>query len=304
MNPIYISKENPLYKLYEEIRKLEKGELTFEEGYEVYSKRIFEQLNHHFITMKSKIFDSIYNNKDVACIPRIYHYTDWESVWEYFIPVGLNYENRIRWHRIFVKIENEMSQEKVENARKNIVGKPWQSPGIIDGETIFIVSRQGFAKGGIKQGNSVIYVVVDKDPFRVVMRITAMVTNAIWKRFLGFLRSIKMNWQFFVPKVQDFVNINELLKYISLIYKKIYNIRENILRYSLNVRKTFETFFNCFRKFIDNLKSLKETIHYRNMIKKMIEELKKMENLEPSDYEIPGPKEILKALVPIITKTK
>jgi len=300
MKPIYVSKKDPLYKLFEEIRKLENKEVIFEEGYEVYSKRIFEQLNHYFIPMKSKIFDSIYNNKDVAYIPRIYHYTDWESVWEYFIPVGLNYENRIRWHRIFVKVENEMNQSKVEKARKDLVNKPWQSPGIVDGETIFIVSRQGFAKGGIKSNNSVVYVIVDKDPFKVAMRITAMVTNVIWKRFLGFLRSIKMPYEFFVPKIQDFVNIKELKEYISLIYNKIKNIRERISYYSSNIIKTFESFKNAFKKFIYNLESLKETIEYRLSLKYFVENLKRKEFKEISDYEIPKPNEILKVLIPII----
>jgi hypothetical protein len=304
MNPIYISKENPLYKLYEEIKKLEKGELTFEEGYEVYSKRIFEQLNYYLIPMKARIFDHIYNNNDAHGIPRIYHYTDFESVWEYYIPVGLNYENRIRYHRIFVKVVDKMNQDQVENARNEIVGKPWQSPGIIDGETIFLASRQGFAKGGIKSNNSVIYVIVDKDPFKVAMRILAFITNAIWKRFLAFLRSIKMNWQFFIPKVQDFININELCKYISLIYNKIYSIREKVRFYSQNIRKTFDSFENCFKKFIDNLKQLKDTIEYRLSLKAFIENLKNKQSQEISDYEIPGPKEILKALVPIIAKTK
>jgi hypothetical protein len=300
MNPIYISKKDPLFKLYYEIRKLENKEVIFEEGYELYAKRIFEQLNHYFIPMKSKIFDSIYNNKDVAYIPRIYHYTDWESVWEYYIPVGLNYENRIRWHRIFVKIENEMNQSKVENARKELVNKPWQIPGIVDGETIFIVSRQGFAKGGIKSNNSVVYVIVDKDPFRVAMRIIAMVTNVIWKRFLGFLRSIKMPYEFFVPKIQDFVNIKELKEYISLIYNKIKNIRERISYYSSNIIKTFESFKNAFKKFIDNLESLKETIEYRLSLKYFVDNLKRKEFKEISDYEVPKPNEILKVLIPII----
>jgi hypothetical protein len=57
----------------------------------------------------------------------------------------------------------------------------------------------------------------------------------------------------------------------------------NLLIYIKNLEKAFE-------KFINNLKSLRETIHYIDMIKKMVEELKKMENLEPSDYEVPKPK--------------
>lgn len=241
----------------------------------VYANRVVELLQHSLAPAYNRVWKNLWNDSQVSGMKQVYSFTDYESVYEFHIPVTLDPEGFMHYWRIVVKIVEEVSPELIKHEQPNLEWA-WVKPaGVIDSETIFYVAQRTERKGVMVRGfrhkkRGFTYVIVDREPESAVKRVKCAIINCLYKRYTALLR--KLNLYHSGEKHLD-ISLKEWLDENRRgLVKRIMNFSLNIMReklvpYCLVIRRMAECFLESIRYLYDMLKLVEEEIQCRRLLK-------------------------------------
>lgn len=159
----------------------------------IFAEGVINNLCEAFLPIYAEISKPLFNNSMIASVRRSYHYYDQENgIFEYFVPIHLDGENRQSYLRIAVKcVDGALTPEKLKEESKNMRAAIVSPAGYIDSEMIFIVApkAQRGGKGELPKGfvhgfyrRYMTYAIVNPIPEICVRRILYLVASHVKKR--------------------------------------------------------------------------------------------------------------------------
>jgi len=210
----------------------------------VYTERAIELLQHSFAPMYRRVWQQIWNDGQIAVMRQPYIYTDFQGVYEVYIPVALDPEGFVHYLRVIVKIVEEISEETVRKEQSLLMQR--MPACYVDSETIFYLAQRGNGErvNGFRfNNNGFAYIIVDSSPEEGVRRIKAFIMNFLYKRFLGLLRKLNLygkDQKFLDVSIMEFLTDMKAVK--RTLYFSINNYESKLHSFSLVIQRMAQNF--------------------------------------------------------------
>jgi len=250
----------------------------------MWQPRTLEILQSVFTPLYKRVWKKNWNNSAFAYMRRPYYYCDFEEgVYEVYVPITLDGENRMHYWRIIVKVYGEIDKETMQKNQQSLKTPYIRPVGIVDSETICHLAmtntkehkqklkalwkaggRKAWFKGLLRgfrhecrRGYFTI-IIVNQSPDIAVKRLLALLLNFLYKRIIAFLKKLKLQpWMF--------------LEYLKK--RQISSLLILIEKYSLTIRNIMKSLLETFNWLKAKLKDLYAEIGRQNVQKTKIKPL-------------------------------